>query len=105
MLSALAPLGEQDLVRILTEPKNALVRQYRKFFEMEGADLSFTDDALVAIAKIARENDTGARGLRSVVEGGMFDLMYDLPESGKGSKYVVTPEMVRGESEVLKKAA
>ena len=91
VLSALAPLGEKDLVRILTEPKNALVKQYRKFFEMEGAELNFTDDALVEIARIARANDTGARGLRSVVEGGMFDLMYDLPEAGKGAKYLITP--------------
>ena len=96
VLSALAPLGEKDLVNILTEPKNALVKQYKKFFEMEGADLHFTDDALAEIAKVARENDTGARGLRSVVEGGMFDLMYDLPERGKGQKYVITAEMVRG---------
>ena len=96
VLSALAPLGEKDLVNILTEPKNALVKQYKKFFEMEGADLHFTDDALMEIAKVARENDTGARGLRSVVEGGMFDLMYDLPERGKGQKYVITAEMVRG---------
>ena len=96
VLSALAPLGEADLVNILTEPKNALVKQYKKFFEMEGADLHFTDDALAEIARVARENDTGARGLRSVVEGGMFDLMYDLPERGKGQKYVITAEMVRG---------
>ena len=105
VLSALAPLGEKDLVNILTEPKNALVKQYKKFFEMEGADLHFTDDALMEIAKIARANDTGARGLRSVVEGGMFDLMFDLPEGGKGQKYVITPEMVRGEIEPLKAAA
>ena len=96
VLSALAPLGESDLVNILTEPKNALVKQYKKFFEMEGADLQFTDGALREIARIARENDTGARGLRSVVEGGMFDLMYDLPEQGKGQTYLITEEMVRG---------
>nr|WP_315851320.1 ATP-dependent Clp protease ATP-binding subunit ClpX [Alienimonas californiensis] len=96
VLSALSPLGEEDLVNILTEPKNALVRQYKKFFEMEGADLQFTEGALREIARVARENDTGARGLRSVVEGGMFDLMYDLPENGKGQTYVITEEMVRG---------
>ncbi|MEM9702237.1 MAG: ATP-dependent Clp protease ATP-binding subunit ClpX, partial [Planctomycetota bacterium] len=96
VLSSLSPLGEADLVNILTEPKNALVKQYKKFFEMEGADLQFTDGALREIAKVARENDTGARGLRSVVEGGMFDLMYDLPETGKGQTYVITEEMVRG---------
>ena len=97
ILSALSPLGEDDLVRILTEPKNALVKQFKRFFEMDGAELEFTDDALYEIARVAREKETGARGLRSVIEGGMFDLMYELPERGAGQRYVVTPEMVRGE--------
>src|SRR3989442_356606 len=80
VLAPLDPLDEEALVRILTEPRNAFVRQYQKLFEMEGADLEFTPQALQLIAKLARERDTGARGLRSIVEEVMTDIMYDLPE-------------------------
>jgi len=97
ILSSLAPLGVEDLVRILTEPKNSLVKQYKKFFEMESAELDFTDEALREIANIAHAKDTGARGLRSVIEEVMFDIMYELPDQESGQKYRLTPEMVRGE--------
>jgi ATP-dependent Clp protease ATP-binding subunit ClpX len=99
VLSSLLPLDVDDLVRILVEPKNALVKQYKKFFEMEGAELEFTDAALQEIAAIAKRKDTGARGLRSVVEECMFTMMYDLPEKERGIKYVITPEMIRGEAQ------
>lgn len=97
VVSALAPLDEQDLVRILSEPKNSLVKQYQKFFQMENAELEVTAEALLEIARIAKAKDTGARGLRSVVEESMFEVMYELPDMEAGKKYVLTPEVVRGE--------
>ncbi|MCA9116452.1 MAG: ATP-dependent Clp protease ATP-binding subunit ClpX [Planctomycetaceae bacterium] len=101
VVTSLAPLGVNDLVRVLTEPKNSLVRQYQKLFQMEGAELEFTEGALQEIARIAREKETGARGLRSVVEEAMFSIMYELPEQERGRKYVLTPEMVRGEQQMF----
>ncbi|MCA9044611.1 MAG: ATP-dependent Clp protease ATP-binding subunit ClpX, partial [Planctomycetaceae bacterium] len=74
-----------------------LVRQYHKLFEMEGAELEFTPDALKEIAKVARAKNTGARGLRSVIEAVMFDIMYELPDQERGGNYVITPEVVTGE--------
>ena len=99
----LMPLDVDALVQIMTEPKNALVKQYRRFFEMEQADLEFTPEALVEIAKKAKQKDTGARGLRSIVEEIMLDVMYELPDRAakdKG-KYVVTPEVVRKEKKLF----
>ncbi len=98
ILSSLSPLREEDLVKILVEPKNALVKQYQKFFAMENAELEVTPEALREIAKIAREKDTGARGLRAVVEESMFEVMYELPDLEPGKKYVLTPEVIRGEA-------
>jgi ATP-dependent Clp protease ATP-binding subunit ClpX len=103
VISSLAPLEVEDLVRILIEPKNSLLKQYKKFFEMEGAELEFTEGSLHEIAKIAKQKDTGARGLRSVVEEAMFDVMYALPEQEAGKKYVLTAEMVRGEDRLFPK--
>lgn len=97
VITSLSPLDEKSLVRVLQEPKNAITKQYEKFFEMEGAKLVFTDDALREIARIAAERETGARGLRSVVEQTMFDIMYHLPEQERGKTYRLTPEIVRGE--------
>ena len=94
-ITTLTPLDEEAMVRILTEPKNALVRQYRRFFEMEEAELEFTDEALLLIARKAMKLDTGARALRSVIEEFMLELMYELPESeAAGNRYVVTEEMI-----------
>ena len=98
VLSTLATLTEDELMHVLTEPKNSLVKQYHKLFEMEGAELEFTDTALREIAKIARAKETGARGLRSVIERVMFDIMYELPEQESGRRYVITPEVIRGET-------
>ena len=97
VLSSLTPLDIDDLENILVQPKNALVKQYKKFFEMDGAELDFTDDALREIATVAHNKDTGARGLRSVIEDVMFEIMYELPDQEPGQKYLLTPEMVRGE--------
>jgi ATP-dependent Clp protease ATP-binding subunit ClpX len=96
VLSALTPLDSGSLVRVLTEPKNALVKQYQRLFGMENADLQFTDDALVAIAKKAQEKETGARGLRSIIEEVMLDIMFDLPEQGAGNRYVIGKDIVEG---------
>jgi len=100
-LSSLNKLNEADLVRVLTEPRNALIKQYQKLFELEHATLEFTEGALREIARIARIKDTGARGLRSVVEEVMFDVMFELPEQEPGQRYIVTPEIVRKEQPLL----
>ncbi len=99
VISSLRPLNESALVRVLTEPKNALVKQYQKLFSMENADLTFTEPALRAIAARALEKDTGARGLRSIIEEVMLDVMYDLPENN-GARYVVTEEAVQGRQSI-----
>lgn len=97
VVSSLLPLEEDDLIRILSEPKNSLIKQYQKLFQMENAELEVTPEAMREIARIAKEKDTGARGLRSVVEDAMFEVMYELPENAAGKKYVLTPEVIRGE--------
>ncbi len=101
VITALEPLGIETFVRILSEPKNALVRQYRRFFEMEGCELEFHEDALQIIAEKALERDTGARALRGVMEDMMLDVMYRLPEEGKNGRYVVTAAVARGEGDLF----
>ena len=96
VISALQPLDVDALVRVLHEPRNALVRQYQKLFEMENAELHFTQEGLRAIAERAQEKETGARGLRSIIEEVMLDIMFDLPDQGAGKRYLITPEVVRG---------
>jgi ATP-dependent Clp protease ATP-binding subunit ClpX len=99
-VTALGPLDEEAMVRILTEPKNALVKQYKRFFEMENAKLEFTPEAMRAIAAKALRRDTGARALRSIIEEVMIDLMYELPESkDEQATYQITAEMVTGEAQ------
>jgi ATP-dependent Clp protease ATP-binding subunit ClpX len=105
VLAPLDPLDEQSLVTILTEPKNALVRQYQKLFEMEGAELEFDPSALKEIARKAKERDTGARGLRSIVEEVMLEIQYELPDIEAKTKYIVTDAVVRGESPLFEKKA
>ncbi len=100
IICPLEPLDVDALVEILTEPKNALVRQYQKLFEMENAKLAFTPEALREIAQRAMERDTGARALRAVTEEFMLDCMFELPELQPGTTYTVTPEVVRGEAEL-----
>ncbi len=97
VIAPLEPLNEEVLVRILTEPKNALVKQYQKLFEMEGAELEFTPQALHAVAALAKERDTGARGLRSIVEDVMTDVMFELPDIENKGKFVVNERVVRKE--------
>ncbi len=101
VMTSLAPLNEDHLVRIMEEPRNSLVKQYQKFFEMEEAELEFTPEALHEIARMAKQKDTGARGLRSIVEEVMFDIMFELPERKSGGKYVLNDRMVRGEEQMF----
>ncbi len=90
IITPLMPLTSDMLVQILTEPKNALIRQYQHFFKMENAELEFTPTALSKLAERAMARDTGARALRSVIEDVMLDLMYDLPETGSdGARYLI----------------
>jgi len=96
VITDLHPLDEHALIRIMQEPKNALVKQYQKFFDMEGAKLEFTPGALVLLAKKALKRDTGARALRAVMEELMLDIMYELPERKRGGKYIVTEDVVEG---------
>jgi len=99
VVATLDPLDEADLVRVLTEPKDALVKQYRELFRLNGTHLRFTDKALRDIASLAAERGTGARGLRAVLEEVMLDVLYELPEhEGRLSEYVVNPEVVRHKS-------
>jgi len=102
VLSALSPLDADALVRVLTEPKNALVKQYQALFAMENAELSFTDEALRAIADRALEKDTGARALRSIIEDVMLDIMYELPDqTADASRYEVSEDVVYGREQLL----
>lgn len=103
VLATLDPLDEKTLINILTEPRNALTKQYKKLFEYEDIDLTFTDDALVAIAKEAIKRNTGARGLRGVIENAMLDIMYEIP-SNPNIKAVIIDEGVITKGEAPKLA-
>jgi ATP-dependent Clp protease ATP-binding subunit ClpX len=101
VITVLSALDEKALIDILTKPKNALIKQYQKFFEMEDAELEFTNDGLHALAQKALEHDTGARALRSITEELMVDLMYQLPEEPKPAKYIITRDIVEGKAELF----
>ncbi len=101
VVTTLDELDESALVRILTEPKNALTKQFSKLFKMEGVELEFRDDALDAIAKRALARRTGARGLRSIIEHALLDTMYDLPSLKGVSKVVVDHGLINGEGKPL----
>ncbi|WP_270331341.1 ATP-dependent Clp protease ATP-binding subunit ClpX [Lapidilactobacillus dextrinicus] len=96
IISALNKLTESDLVQILTKPKNALVKQYQKLISLDGVELEFTEGALHAIAHEAIERDTGARGLRSIMESVMEDTMFELPEKENVEKVIITKPVVDG---------
>ena len=98
VVATLEELDEDALIRILTEPKNALTKQYAKLFEMEGVELDFREEALLAIARKARERKTGARGLRSIMENTLLDTMYDLPSEENVSKVVIDEAVIQGDS-------
>lgn len=101
MIASLEELDEKVLIQILTEPKNALVKQFQKMFELEGAELQFRKDALNEIAKLAIERKTGARGLRSIMEQLLLDTMYDLPSLKNVEKVVINKSVIQGKKSPL----
>ena len=98
VVATLEELSEEALVRILSEPRNALVKQYKKLFEMEGCELEIRDDALHVIAKKAMERKTGARGLRTILEHTLLDTMYELPSADNVSKVIIDENVIKGDA-------
>ncbi len=98
VITSLSGLDENALVRILTEPKNSIVNQYKKLFELDDVNLEFTDDALLAVAKIAKEQNTGARGLRGILENVLTDLMFTTPSDETIKKIVINADVVNGKA-------
>lgn len=101
ILATLTELNEAVLVQVLTEPKNALIKQYSKLFEMENVKLEFRDEAIKAIAHKAMERKTGARGLRSILEHILLDTMYELPTAKGLQRVVIDESVVKGETKPL----
>ena len=101
IITTLNQLSEEDLARILTEPRDALTRQYEVLFRYDGARLKFDDDAIREIARRAKARGTGARALRSIMESLMLDIMYDLPERQPGQTYTISEPVVRGEKSLF----
>src|SRR5210317_1642257 len=101
VIATLEELDEDALVQILTEPKNALTKQYKRLFDMAGVEVDFREDGLRAIADKAMERKTGARGLRSILEGVLLDSMYNIPSRDDVSKVVIDESVIRGDSEPL----
>jgi ATP-dependent Clp protease ATP-binding subunit ClpX len=93
-VTTLEELTEEAMIEILTKPKNAITKQYKELFRMDGVSLEFTDESLKAIAKIAMVQKTGARGLRSIMEKVMLDLMYEIPSNKDITEVTVTREMI-----------
>lgn len=101
IITTLNPLSEDDLVRILTEPKNALTKQYQELLAMDGVKLEFESDALKRIAELAISKNIGARGLRSIIEKAMQNVMYSVPDMTKAKRVVVTPGVIDGIEEAV----
>jgi len=101
VIATLEELDRDALVNILLEPKNSLIKQYQALFEMEGVELDVRRDALEAIAEKALSRKTGARGLRSILESVLLDIMFDIPSSTNVAKVVIDSAVIRGESEPL----
>jgi ATP-dependent Clp protease ATP-binding subunit ClpX len=99
-ITTLDPLEEEELVQVMLEPRNAIIRQYQKYFELEGSELVFEDDALREIARRAIQRETGVRAIRSLVEDFLRNLLYELPEQKETGTYLVTGASFRGEEEV-----
>ncbi|MEA1893544.1 MAG: ATP-dependent Clp protease ATP-binding subunit ClpX [Campylobacterota bacterium] len=100
IIASLQEISEEDMVRILTEPKNSLIRQYKKLFSIDDVELNFEDDALLAIAAKAIKRKTGARGLRAILEENMIDIMYELPEYA-GYEVLITPGVIDDNEEPI----
>ncbi len=102
VVSALAPLDEAGLIQVLTEPKNALIKQYQALFGMENCELHFTEKALKSVARKAMDKSVGARGLRGIVESVMLDIMFDLPEQPKGTSFTIDLDETDGQIKPFK---
>ncbi len=102
VVATLTELDEEALIEILTEPKNSLTKQYHKLFEMEGVEIDFREDALRAVAKKAMTRKTGARGLRSILEGVLLDTMYHIPSESDVSKVVIDESVINGDTDPIK---
>ena len=108
MIVSLENLDEAALMRIIREPKNSLAKQYVKLFSLDGVDLEFEEDAFSAIARLALERETGARGLRAILEDKMLPLMYDIPSRTDVEKVVITGDFINGKGDaklVIRKPA
>jgi ATP-dependent Clp protease ATP-binding subunit ClpX len=103
LVTALTPLDEAGLMQVLTEPRNAIVKQYQSLFQMENCEVSFSEAGLQEIARQALAKGTGARGLRSIIENVMLEVMFELPDQPRGSKYVIDDTVVRGERSLFPK--
>ena len=101
VITALDDLDKDALVKIMTEPKNSLVKQYKYLFSIDKVDLYFEDDALEAIAEKTLEAKTGARGLRSIIEKLLLDYMYEMPQNENGGKLIITKAAVEGTEKAI----
>jgi ATP-dependent Clp protease ATP-binding subunit ClpX len=101
VIGALDSLNKQSLIEILTKPKNAIIKQYQRFFEMEGVKLEFTEDGLEAVADLALKRGTGARGLRAVLEEAMMDLMYEIPSRLEVVGCTITRDVINRKAEPI----
>lgn len=101
IITTLQPLSEEDLIKILTEPKNALTKQYQELLAMDGVKLEFEESALHRIAELAVKKEVGARGLRSIVEKSMQKVMFSLPDMSDAKKVVITADVVDGKADAL----
>jgi ATP-dependent Clp protease ATP-binding subunit ClpX len=101
VIGALDSLNKESLIEILTKPKNAIIKQYQRFFEMEGVKLEFTEDGLEAVADLALKRGTGARGLRAVLEEAMMDLMYEIPSRLEVVGCTITRDVINRKAEPI----
>jgi ATP-dependent Clp protease ATP-binding subunit ClpX len=99
VITTVSNLDRTALIQILTEPKNALIKQYQKMFQLDGVELSFEPEALEAVAQLALERGTGARGLRAIVEEALQPVMFDLPSREDIASVVITADVVNGDGE------
>lgn len=100
IITTLSPLSESDLLRVLTEPKNALIKQYQELFSMDGVELEFDDGALHKIAELAIKKETGARGLRSIMEKSLQKIMFEVPDMTEAKKVIITAGVIDGTEDV-----
>ncbi|MGL4732626.1 MAG: AAA family ATPase, partial [Fusobacteriaceae bacterium] len=101
IITTLEKLDEKALVRILKEPKNSIVKQYKKYLEMDGVELEFQDEALIKIAELALKRKIGARGLRAIIENVMLDIMYSIPSEKGVKKVIITEEAITDKTKII----